>query len=47
MLMISFRGVLNSDMAGFYRSSYVDSDGNKKVMASTQFEAIDARRAFP
>ena len=31
-------------MAGFYKSNYSDADGNKKVMASTQFEALDARR---
>lgn len=34
-------------MAGFYRSTYADIDGNPKIMASTQFEALDARRAFP
>jgi aminopeptidase N len=34
-------------MAGFYRSTYIDIDGNPKIMASTQFEALDARRAFP
>ena len=32
------------DMSGFYKSNYSDADGNKKVMASTQFEALDARR---
>ena len=44
---ISFSGILNGDMAGFYKSTYSDADGNKKIMASTQFEALDARRAFP
>lgn len=46
-LVLHFQGILNSDMAGFYKSSYVDAHGEKKVMASTQFEALDARRAFP
>lgn len=45
-VLISFDGILNGDMAGFYKSSYSDADGKKKVMASTQFEALDARRAF-
>jgi aminopeptidase N len=40
-------GFLNNQMAGFYRSSYTDIHGQKKIMASTQFEALDARRAFP
>jgi puromycin-sensitive aminopeptidase len=34
-------------MAGFYRSHYKDVNGNDKIVASTQFEALDARRAFP
>lgn len=46
-LIIKFTGILNGDMAGFYRSSYTDANGNKKIVASTQFEALDARRAFP
>ena len=25
-------------------ASYVDAEGNKKIMGSTQFEALDARR---
>ena len=36
----------HSDMSGFYKSNYSDADGNKKVMASTQFEALDARRCY-
>ena len=47
VLSIKYRGILNGDMAGFYKSTYADADGNKKIMASTQFEALDARRAFP
>ena len=44
---ISFRGVLNDMLRGFYRSTYIDADGNEKTLATTQFEATDARRAFP
>eukprot|EP00349_Pseudokeronopsis_sp_Brazil_P003492 CAMPEP_0202971974 /NCGR_PEP_ID=MMETSP1396-20130829/32169_1 /ASSEMBLY_ACC=CAM_ASM_000872 /TAXON_ID= /ORGANISM="Pseudokeronopsis sp., Strain Brazil" /LENGTH=881 /DNA_ID=CAMNT_0049701907 /DNA_START=22 /DNA_END=2667 /DNA_ORIENTATION=+ len=46
-VIIKFQGILNGDMAGFYKSSYADANGTKKIMASTQFEALDARRAFP
>lgn len=42
-----FSGILNDKMAGFYRSGYTDKGGVKKYMAVTQFEATDARRAFP
>ncbi|KAF7555976.1 hypothetical protein G7046_g6422 [Stylonectria norvegica] len=42
-----FTGILNEDMAGFYRSSYKDENGNEKFLATTQMEATDARRAFP
>lgn len=43
-LLIKYQGILNGDMAGFYKSSYTDVNGAKKIMASTQFEALDARR---
>ncbi|KAL7624561.1 hypothetical protein AAE478_006128 [Parahypoxylon ruwenzoriense] len=55
-LQITFEGILNNDMAGFYRSKYkpvvpaaasVPSDDTFHYMFSTQFEACDARRAFP
>jgi aminopeptidase N len=46
-LKIEYSGFLNNQMAGFYRSHYTDIDGNQRVMASTQFEALDARRALP
>ncbi len=44
ILTIKYTGILNGDMAGFYKSTYVDANGNKKIMGSTQFEALDARR---
>lgn len=46
-LNIQFTGELNDKLRGFYRSTYTDIDGNEQVMASTQLEATDARRAFP
>ena len=46
-LLQTFTGTLNDKMAGFYRSSYKDKDGNKKYIATTQMEPTDARRAFP
>ncbi|KAG9292135.1 hypothetical protein G9A89_005279 [Geosiphon pyriformis] len=47
LLNVEFTGILNDKMAGFYRSSYTDHTGQKKYLATTQFEATDARRAFP
>jgi len=46
-LHLSFRGSLNDKLAGFYRSTYMDAGGREHVLASTQFESTDARRAFP
>ena len=46
-LNVRFRGVLNDQLAGFYRSTFTDIDGQQQVIATTQFEATDARRAFP
>ena len=55
-ISILFTGVLNNDMAGFYRSKYkpvvppaesVPHDDTWHYMLSTQFESCDARQAFP
>ncbi|MDE2399862.1 MAG: M1 family metallopeptidase [Patescibacteria group bacterium] len=45
-LILVFRGILNDKMRGFYRSKYLHG-GKEHHMATTQFEATDARRAFP
>ncbi|MBI4587683.1 MAG: M1 family peptidase, partial [Candidatus Rokubacteria bacterium] len=51
-LSVAFTGVLNDKLHGFYRSTYKvagEGDGSEaeKILAVTQFEATDARRAFP
>lgn len=57
LIAINFIGCMNFDMCGFYRSKYKsdieptpgtakDNEGNY-YMFSTQFEACDARQAFP
>jgi len=46
-LRLTFRGMLNDKLRGFYRSTYKDAGGATHTIAATQFEATDARRAFP
>jgi len=51
-LTLQFTGILNDRLHGFYRSTYKTvpdggGDAQEKVLAATQFEATDARRAFP
>ncbi|MGB9348206.1 MAG: M1 family metallopeptidase [Ilumatobacteraceae bacterium] len=46
-LTIEFVGVINDRLRGFYRSTYTDDDGTDHVIATTQMQATDCRRAFP
>ncbi|PQK14315.1 hypothetical protein BB8028_0004g12450 [Beauveria bassiana] len=46
-LEIKFTGILNDKMAGFYRSTYKNKDGSEGILAVSQMEPTDARRAFP
>jgi puromycin-sensitive aminopeptidase len=46
-LSIDFTGKLNDQLKGFYRSTFVGDDGTTHIIATTQFESSDARRAFP
>ena len=56
--MATWRGFISLGKFGFetidcdfyfflLTSRYTDADGKKQIMASTQFEALDARRALP
>ncbi|KAL0155808.1 hypothetical protein M9458_050071, partial [Cirrhinus mrigala] len=45
-LYTEFTGELADDLGGFYRSEYYDN-GEKKVVATTQMQPTDARKAFP
>ncbi len=45
-LSLTFSGIINSSLRGFYKSKYV-LGGEEKYIATTQFESTDARRAFP
>ena len=44
---IAFTGTLNDKLRGWYRSTFKDKDGVEQVMATTQMQATDCRRAFP
>ncbi|CUS23535.1 LAQU0S10e02652g1_1 [Lachancea quebecensis] len=47
-LALNYRGTIQTNMTGFYQSEYNDTiTGEVKTMLSTQFEATDARKAFP
>ena len=46
IINLEFQGILNDRLLGFYRSQYTQN-GKTKYLATTQFEAADARRAFP
>ena len=44
---IRYSGLNNDKMYGFYRSTYKLPSGKTGVMLTSQFEAVDARAAFP
>ena len=46
-LHLSFTGILNDKLHGFYRSTFTDETGTERTIATTQMESTDARRAFP
>ena len=46
-LSMDFKGRLDRDILGFYRSVYLDNDGRSHKIASSKFQPTYARRAFP
>jgi len=47
VLEADFTGVLGDKLSGLYRSRFTDDAGAERLIATTQFESTDARRAFP
>ncbi|XP_029162422.1 puromycin-sensitive aminopeptidase-like protein [Nylanderia fulva] len=45
-LKMNYVGILNDDLQGFFRTSYIEK-GKKVWLAASHFEATWARRAFP
>jgi puromycin-sensitive aminopeptidase len=46
-LHLTFTGTLNDKLRGWYRSTFTDAGGATRVIATTQMQATDCRRAFP
>jgi len=44
---VEFTGTLNDLLRGWYRSTYRDADGVERVIATSQMQPTDCRRAFP
>ncbi|XP_055847851.1 membrane alanyl aminopeptidase-like [Episyrphus balteatus] len=42
-----YRGLMEDDMNGFYKSYYLDAQNETRWLGSTQFQPNHARRAFP
>nr|XP_040221257.2 aminopeptidase N-like [Anopheles coluzzii] len=47
LLEVAFQGRLATNDDGFYVSSYVADNGERRYLATTQFESTSARMAFP
>ena len=46
-LEITFNGKIRDDLRGFYKSKFLDENGNEQWLGTTQFEPTAARYAFP
>ncbi len=47
LIEVEFTGILNDKLRGFYRSTFTDDAGVEHVIATTQMQSTDCRRAFP
>ncbi|CAJ0565178.1 unnamed protein product, partial [Mesorhabditis spiculigera] len=47
IIQIAYRGVISRSLFGLYRSSYQTRDGQKRFIATTQFEVTNAREMTP
>ncbi|KAJ8959943.1 hypothetical protein NQ314_006146 [Rhamnusium bicolor] len=47
MARFQYNGIFGSNNRGFYKSSYLDAEGIRRYLVTTQFEPPHARRAFP
>ena len=46
-VFVQFTGYLTDDNAGFYRSSYLDNNQQRRWLLTSQMEPTDARKSFP
>ncbi|KAF6356856.1 endoplasmic reticulum aminopeptidase 1 [Rhinolophus ferrumequinum] len=46
-IVIEYTGNLSETFHGFYKSTYRTKEGEERILASTQFEPVAARMAFP
>lgn len=46
-IVIEYAGNLSESFHGFYKSTYRTKEGEVRILASTQFEPVAARMAFP
>ncbi|MFM8795084.1 MAG: hypothetical protein ACKOFF_09445, partial [Acidimicrobiales bacterium] len=46
-VVVEFTGILNDKLRGWYRSTFRDDNGTEHVIATTQMQSTDCRKAFP
>jgi puromycin-sensitive aminopeptidase len=46
-ITLTFSGILNDKLRGWYRSTFTDESGRVRTIATSQMQSTDCRRAFP